>query len=110
MTLFYGRGYWNRQKIGGVSVLRACMDYCARTVQTGPAGPDEQWAMDFVSDALMCGRRIRILTIADPWDRSSPARHIICFRDITLLRRQQITYSSSVAALEKIATEALRST
>ena len=93
----------------GVSVLRACMNYCAgkswcriisgqkgftrkkafhcaparvkrpshaRIVQAGPAGPDEQWAMDFVSDSLMGGRRIRILTIADLWDRSSPALEV----------------------------------
>ena len=45
----------------------------ARIVQ---AGPDGQWAMDFVSDALMGGRRIRILTIADLWDRSSPALEV----------------------------------
>ena len=42
----------------------------ARIVQAGPAGPDEQWAMDVVNDSLMGGRRIRILTIADLWDRS----------------------------------------
>ena len=41
-----------------------------------PCGPDEQWAMDFVSAALMDGRRIRILTIADIWDRSSPALEV----------------------------------
>ncbi len=41
-----------------------------------PAGPDEQWAMDFVSDALMGGRCIRILTIADLWDRSSPVLEV----------------------------------
>ena len=32
--------------------------------------------MDFVSDSLMGGRRIRILTIADLWDRSSPALEV----------------------------------
>ena len=47
-----------------------------RVEQVGPTGPDEQWAMDFVSDALMNGRRIRILTIADLWDRSSPALEV----------------------------------
>lgn len=47
-----------------------------RIVQSGPDGPDEQWAMDFVSDSLMGGRRIRILTIADLWDRSSPALEV----------------------------------
>lgn len=29
--------------------------------------------MDFASDSLMSGRRIRIMTIADLWNRSSPA-------------------------------------
>ncbi len=48
----------------------------ARFVQAGPAGPDEQWAMDFVSDSLIGGRRIRILTITDQWDRSSPALEV----------------------------------
>ncbi len=32
--------------------------------------------MDFVSDSLMGGRRLRILTIADLWDRSSPALEV----------------------------------
>lgn len=38
-----------------------------------PGGPGEQWGMDFVSDNLMSGRRIRILTILDLWD--SQIRH-----------------------------------
>ena len=45
----------------------------ARVPQVGPLYRDEQWGMDFLSDALMDGRRIRILTIVDLWDRSSPA-------------------------------------
>lgn len=45
----------------------------ARIVQ---AGPDEQWAMDFVCETLMGRRRIRILTIADLWDRSSPVLEV----------------------------------
>lgn len=44
-----------------------------RLVHPGPSGPDEYWGLDFVSDALMNGRRIRMLTIVDLWDRSSPA-------------------------------------
>lgn len=44
-----------------------------RVMQAGPIGPNEQWSLDFVSDALMNGRRIRVLTIVDLWDRSSPA-------------------------------------
>ena len=41
-----------------------------------PHGPDEQWGMDFVSDSLLSGRRIRILTILDLWDRSNPALEV----------------------------------
>lgn len=41
-----------------------------------PLGPDEQWGMDFVSDSLESGRRIRILTILDLWDRSTPALEV----------------------------------
>ena len=48
----------------------------ARICPDWPCGPDEQWAMDFVSDSLMGGQRIRILTIADLWDRSSPALEV----------------------------------
>lgn len=43
----------------------------ARTIQVLPSAANEQWAMDFVS--LASGRRIRILTILDLWDRSNPA-------------------------------------
>jgi putative transposase len=44
-----------------------------RVSQPVPSCCDEQWAMDFLSDALFNGRRIRILTVMDLWDRSSPA-------------------------------------
>ena len=44
-----------------------------RVVQPAPCGPNEQWSMDFMSDALMNGRRIRLLTIVDMWNRASPA-------------------------------------
>jgi hypothetical protein len=50
----------------------------ARIVQAGPAGPDEQWAMDFVSDFLIGGRRIRILTIVDLWDSQARRSKWIC--------------------------------
>lgn len=49
-------------------VLRSC--------RPTPIGPDEQWGMDFVSDSLESGRRIRILTILDLWDRSTPALEV----------------------------------
>ena len=44
-----------------------------RVVQPGPSSANEHWGMDFMSDTLMNGRRIRVLTIVDLWDRASPA-------------------------------------
>ena len=44
-----------------------------RVVQPGPSRPDEFWGMDFMSDALLNGRRIQVLTMVDLWDRTSPA-------------------------------------
>ena len=41
-----------------------------------PSHGDEHWSMDFISDSLLDGRRIRILTMMDLWDRSSPAIEI----------------------------------
>ena len=68
-----------------------------RIVQAGPDAPDKQWAMDVVSDSLMGRRRIRVLTIADPWDRSSPAFEVEMslpgvrvVRSLEKLRRQGI--------------------
>ena len=36
-----------------------------------PAGPNEVWSMDFVSDALADGRRIKILTIVDDYTKEA---------------------------------------
>ena len=47
-----------------------------RVPKVGPLCRDEQWSMDFLSDSLMDGRRIRILTIVDLWDRNSPALEV----------------------------------
>jgi putative transposase len=38
-----------------------------------PTRPNERWALDFVSDALAWGRRIRCLTVVDCFTRESPA-------------------------------------
>jgi len=35
--------------------------------------PDERWSLDFMSDELVDGRRIRLLTIVDHFTRESPA-------------------------------------
>nr|WP_246742709.1 IS3 family transposase [Microvirga splendida] len=38
-----------------------------------PEAPNEVWAMDFLSDQLFDGRKIRILTIVDAFSKLSPA-------------------------------------
>jgi len=40
-----------------------------RTAPTAPLQANERWAMDFVSDALTTGRRIRMLTLVDCFSR-----------------------------------------
>ena len=34
-----------------------------------PQGPNQRWSLDFVSDALACSRRFRILTVVDDFSR-----------------------------------------
>lgn len=38
-----------------------------------PQGPNQRWSLDFVSDALACGRRFRILTVVDDFSRECVA-------------------------------------
>lgn len=38
-----------------------------------PTAPNERWSMDFVSDALGDGRKVRVLTIVDDFTREAPA-------------------------------------
>ena len=42
-----------------------------RVVRPSPDGANQHWAMDFVSDSLADGRRMRVLTVVDLWDRRS---------------------------------------
>ena len=44
-----------------------------REIRPLASGPDERWAMDFMSDDLFDGRRIRILTLVDHFTRESLA-------------------------------------
>ena len=47
---------------------------CQRRVdRPAPAGVDESWSMDFMSDELFDGRRIRLLTLVDNFTRESLA-------------------------------------
>ena len=48
--------------------------------------PNQEWALDFVSDALASGRAVRTLTIVDCYTRECPAIEVgagICSRQVT---------------------------
>ncbi len=47
-----------------------------RCLPPAPLRINERWAMDFVSDALSTGRRIRMLTVVDCYSRESVAIHV----------------------------------
>lgn len=40
-----------------------------RAPMTLPQGPNQRWSLDFVSDTLVCSRRIRILAVVDDFTR-----------------------------------------
>jgi putative transposase len=44
-----------------------------RIVMPAPAGPNEKWSMDFVTDSIITGRRFRALAIVDDYSRECPA-------------------------------------
>lgn len=46
-----------------------------------PTGPNQRWSMDFVSDQLVAGQRLKCLTIVDDFTRESPG--ILVGRSIT---------------------------
>ena len=45
----------------------------ARMPALAPSGPNQCWSLDFMSDALSWGRRIRLLTVEDAYTRESLA-------------------------------------
>ena len=59
----------------GLSVRRRARKRVAvpRQPLAVPAGPDQRWSMDFVTDALVDGRKFRSLTIVDDFTRECPA-------------------------------------
>ena len=52
-----------RKRRHGVAIERQALEL--------PSGPNEVWSMDFVSDALANGRRIKVLTIVDDFSKES---------------------------------------
>ncbi len=59
----------------GLSVRQRCRKRVARERCPAPAptGPNRRWALDFVSDALFWGRKIRMLTVVDLYTREALA-------------------------------------
>jgi putative transposase len=57
-----------------------------------PEGPNDVWAMDFLSDQLFDGRKIRVLTIVDAFSKIAPAVDV----------RQRYTGADVVATLERV--------
>lgn len=52
---------------------RRHISVATRERQPGPAAPNQLWSMDFVSDALFDGRRLRALTVVDAYTREALA-------------------------------------
>ena len=60
----------------GLTVRRRGRKRCVavpRGVVARPRGPNVQWRLDFVSDALAWGRRLRLLTVLDTFTREALA-------------------------------------
>ena len=57
-----------------------------------PCAPNDVWAMDFLSDQLFDGRKIRVLTIVDAYSKVSPA----------IDARARYTGADVVATLERV--------
>ena len=64
-----------------------------RSDRKPPVAPNEVWAMDFLSDQLFDGRKIRILTIVDAFSKISPAIDV----------RLRYTGAEVVTTLERVA-------
>ena len=60
-----------------------------------PKAPNDVWAMDFLSDQLFDGRKIRVLTIVDAYSKISPAIDV----------RARYTGADVVATLDRIRKE-----
>ncbi len=58
-----------------------------------PQDPNQRWSLDFVSDALACGRRFRMLNVIDDYSRECLA----CIIDTSLSGRRVVRELSAIA-------------
>lgn len=83
-----------RKKRHGVAVERERLEL--------PSRPNEVWSMDFVSDALACGRRIKALTIVDDFTKESidiAVDHGISGHYVTRILDQAIRFRGTPTAI-----------
>ena len=66
-----------------------------RERQPGAAAPNQLWSMDFVSDALFDGRRLRALTVVDAFTREALAIDV----DKGIRREQVVEAMTRIAAV-----------
>lgn len=59
----------------------------------GPAGANQRWSLDFVSDSLACGRRFRTLNVIDDYSRECLA----CIVDTSLSGRRVVRELAAIA-------------
>ena len=73
---------WNHKRVYRVykmmhynkrSNLRKRLPVRVKTPLMSPGEPGQSWSIDFVSDALTCGRRFRVLNIIDDFNREAVA-------------------------------------
>jgi len=67
-----------------------------------PQGPNQRWSLDFVSDALVCGRRLRIFALVDDYSRECLA--LIADTSISGMR---VARELDLAILERLAKPAM---
>ena len=58
-----------------------------------PQGPNQPWSLDFVSDALACARRFRLLNVIDDYSRECLA----CIVDTLLSGRRVVREQVTIA-------------
>ena len=66
-------GLYKAQGLALRRKARKRLSNAPRVAAETPAGPNQRWSMDFVSDVTMQGRRFRVLTVVDDFTREALA-------------------------------------
>ena len=65
-------------RAAGLTLRRKKRKHCVRVGQALPVrtAPNQEWALDFVHDAVACGRAIRVLSVVDAYTRECLALEV----------------------------------